>query len=115
MFEKTLACIAGGIDVGYPCAAVAVGRGYDVYLREFLGRRQIEPTELPLTENTLFDLASLSKLVSTTMVALQFLEDGKLCLRDTIGMYLPSSGNFRGVQIRHLMTHTSGISPHLPL
>ena len=115
MFEKTLACIAGGIDVGYPCAAVAVGRGYDVYLREFLGRRQIEPTELPLTENTLFDLASLSKLVSTTMVALKFLEDGKLCLRDTIGMYLPSSGNFRGVQIRHLMTHTAGISPHLPL
>ena len=115
MFEKTLACIAGGIDVGYPCAAVAVGCGYDVYLREFLGRRQIEPTELPLTENTLFDLASLSKLISTTMVALQFLEDGKLCLRDTIGMYLPSSGNFRGVQIRHLMTHTAGISPHLPL
>lgn len=115
MFEKTIDCIKSCIDVGYPCAAVAVGRGYDVYRREFLGRRQINPTELPITEDTLFDLASLSKVVSTTMVALRFLEDGKFCLRDPIGMYLPDTGNFRGVQIRHLMTHTSGISPHLPL
>ena len=78
MFEKTLSSVRSGIDTGYPCAAVAVGRGYDVYLREFLGRRQIEPVKLPLTENTLFDLASLSKVVSTTMVALKFLEDGRV-------------------------------------
>ncbi len=115
MFEKTMACVQSGIDVGYPGAAVAIGRRYTVYRREFLGRRQIEPTELPMTESTLFDLASLSKLVSTTMVALKLLEDGAFCLPDPIGMYLDYTGNFRGVQMRHLMTHTSGISPHLPL
>lgn len=115
MFDKTLSCVADGVGIGYPCAAVAIGRGNTVYRREFLGNRQIEPTVLPITEHTLFDLASLSKLVSTTMVALRFLEDGKFCLRDNIGMYLPDPGNFSGVQIRHLMTHTSGISPHLPL
>ncbi len=115
MFEKTIACVKSGIDVGYPCAAVAIGRGYTVYRREFMGRRQIEPTVLPITEGTLFDLASLSKLVSTTMVALRLLEEGQFCLRDPIGFYLDNTGNFGGVQMRHLMTHTGGISPHLPL
>lgn len=115
MFEKTMSCVAEGIGTGYPCAAVAIGRGNAVYRREFFGNRQIEPEVLPLTEHTLFDLASLSKLVSTTMVALRFLEDGKLCLRDGIELYLPDVGNFRGVQIRHLMTHTAGLPPYLPL
>ncbi len=115
MFEKTIDCVRAGIDVGYPCAAVAIGRGHEVYRREFFGRRQLQPTELPITEGTLFDLASLSKVVSTTMVALRLLEEGAFCLRDPIGAYLDTTGNFGGVQIRHLMNHTSGLSPHLPL
>lgn len=115
MFEKTLSCVAEGIGTGYPCAAVAIGCGNTVYRRDFLGNRQVEPQVLPITEHTLFDLASLSKLVSTTMVALRLLEDGKLCLRDSIDRYLPDVGNYGGVQIFHLMTHTSGLPPHLPL
>lgn len=115
MFEKTLSCVADGIGTGYPCAAVAIGCGNAVYRRDFLGHRQVEPELLPITEHTQFDLASLSKLVSTTMVALRFLEDGRLSLRDGISLYLPDTGNFRDVQIFHLMTHTSGIAPHLPL
>ena len=115
MFEKTLALIRSGIGTGYPCAAFAIGRGYDVYLREFCGKRQLQPCELDLTEDTLFDLASLSKLVSTTMVALKFLEEGKLALRDPLGMYIGNTGNFADCDILHLMTHTSGLTPHLPL
>ena len=115
MFEKTLALIRSGIGTGYPCAAFAIGRGYDVYLREFCGKRQLQPCELDLTEDTLFDLASLSKLVSTTMIALKFLEEGKLALRDPLGMYIGNTGNFADCDILHLMTHTSGLTPHLPL
>ncbi|MBR3997658.1 MAG: beta-lactamase family protein, partial [Clostridia bacterium] len=115
MFEKTLELIESGIGTAYPCAAVAVGRGYDVYLRRFCGKRQIQPYELDLTEDTLFDLASLSKLVSATMIALKFLEEGKLALRDSVGMYIKNTGNFSGCDVIHLLTHTSGLTPHLPL
>lgn len=115
MFEKTLELVKSGIGTAFPCAAIAVGHGHDVYLREFLGKRQIQPCELDITENTLFDLASLSKLVSTTMIALKFLEEGKLALRDSIGMYIGNTGNFKDCEILHLLTHTSGLTPHLPL
>jgi CubicO group peptidase (beta-lactamase class C family) len=68
-----------------------------------------------LTEDTLFDIASLSKLVSTTMVALKFMEEGWLSLDDRIGMYLDRTGNHDRCEIHHLLTHTSGLVPHMPL
>lgn len=115
MFEKTLSLLRSGIGTAFPGAACAIGVGHNVLLRAFLGERQVDPTRLPLTEDTLFDLASLSKLVCTTMIALRFLEDGKLALRDPIGMILGDAGNYGKCEIRHLMTHTSGLAAWLPL
>jgi len=89
--------------------------GHTVLLREFLGQRQNHPSALPLTEDTLFDLASLSKLVSTTMIALKFLENGKLALRDSLGMFLDYTGSYAKCELRHLLTHTSGLTPYIPL
>ena len=87
MFGKSIELVKNGIGTAFPCAAVAVGLGHNVFVREFFGLRQIEPTELPITEDTLFDLASLSKLVSTTMVALKFIENGKIKSDDNIGLF----------------------------
>lgn len=115
MFEESLHLIKKGIGSAFPCAAVAVGAGNKVFVRNFFGFRQLQPTMLPITEDTLFDIASLSKLVSTTMVALKFIEDGKLNLNDNISSYIDYTGNFANCKIKHLLTHTSGLPAGLPL
>lgn len=115
MFEKAIAHVEAGLaQRAYSCAALAIGRGEEVYVRRIFGNSQAEPEIIPMTENTLFDLASLTKLVSTTMVALRLLEEGKLALYDSLGMFFPDAGKYASVTIRELMTHTSGL-PHLPL
>ena len=115
MFEKSMQLIQNGIGTAFPCAAVAVGAGHKVFLKKFIGFRQIEPYTLDITEDTLFDLASLSKLVATTMVALKFIESGKLKLNDNIGYLFDNTGSFGDCEIRHLLTHTSGMPSWLPL
>ncbi len=115
MYSETLNLIQSGVVSAYPCAAVAIGQGHTVFARAFYGQRQVQPTALDLTEDTLFDLASLSKLVSTTMVTLKMLEKGKLNLHDRIGHYLSFVGNYADCEIYHLLTHTSGLPAGLPL
>ncbi|MBQ4155306.1 MAG: beta-lactamase family protein, partial [Clostridia bacterium] len=105
MFEKTLEFINSGVGTAYPCAAVAIGLKDKVFAREFF----------EVDEETLFDLASLSKLVSTTAIALKFIENGKLSLDDNIGKFLDYTGNYADCKIKHLLTHTSGIPAWLPL
>lgn len=115
MFEETLQLISSGVGVAFPCAAVAVGVGHKLFVRCFFGSRQNQPKVLDITQDTLFDLASLSKLASTTMVALKFIENGRISLNDKIGKHLDYTGNFGGCEIRHLMTHTSGMTAGIPL
>lgn len=115
MFEEALQLINNGVGTAFPCAAVAVGVGHKVFAREFFGHRQTEPDVLDITEDTLFDLASLSKLVSTTMVALKFIEKSMLSPNDNIGKFLDYTGNFSDCKIHHLMTHTSGMPAGIPL
>lgn len=115
MFKEALQLINNGVGTAFPCAAVAVGVGHKVFAREFFGHRQTEPDVSDITEDTLFDLASLSKLVSTTMIALKFIEKGMLSQNDNIGKFLDYSGNFGDCEIRNLMTHTSGLPAGIPL
>lgn len=115
MFENSLQIIKNGIGTAFPAAAVAIGTGHTVFVRQFFGFRQVQPTILDITEDTLFDLASLSKLVATTMVTLKFIENGKLNLNDNIGYFLDNTGNFADCEIRHLLTHTSGLPAWIPL
>lgn len=105
MFEKTLEFINDGVGIAYPCATVAIGLKDKVFAREFF----------EVDENTLFDLASLSKLISTTAIALKFIDIGKLSSDDNIGKFLDYTGNYADCKIKHLLTHTSGIPAWLPL
>lgn len=105
MFEKALKLVENGVGTAFPCAAVAIGVGEKVLERKFFG----------VDENTLFDLASLSKLVSTTAIALKFIQQGKISLDDKIGLYLDFVGNYADCTIKQLLTHSSGISAWLPL
>jgi CubicO group peptidase (beta-lactamase class C family) len=104
-----------------PCAAYAVGRREEVYAKESLGFRSLFPDKEAITNHTRFDMASLSKVMSTTMVALRFVEEGKLLLTDPLSRFFTETESEgapegrRDATVFHLMTHTSGISPHIAL
>ncbi|MBO7404761.1 MAG: serine hydrolase, partial [Clostridia bacterium] len=121
-FEKTIARVTERIGKQYSCASVAVVNGDRVLLRFCAGNRQdYSGTEFehydpkPVSFSTLYDLASVSTLVSTTMVALRMMEDGAFSPYDSLWRFLDDIGNYPNVEMRHLMTHTSGLSPHIPL
>ena len=75
------------------------------------GHRALVPKEEPMTEDTIFDAASLTKVLATTPAAMLLIERGQLHLEDKVRDHLPE---FRGdgkdqITLRHLMTHTSGL------
>lgn len=115
MFKESLKLIESGIKTAFPCAAVAIGAGYNVFARKFYGMREENPQKLSITEDTYFDLASLSKLVSTTMLTLKFIDSGKISLNDKISMYLDYVGNYGDCEIINLLTHSSGLPAGIPL
>lgn len=112
-------------------AVVVAGRGPLLAVQEAAGwavryaaydAQKDTPVELPraarvpMTVDTPFDLASLTKLF-TSMAAVQQIERGTLDLDAPVGVYLPDfAGAIRhGITVRHLLTHTSGLRPELPL
>jgi len=104
-FEQVHRLIQKGLEQGaYPCAALAVGIGPKLYLKRTYGN---------CTENTLFDMASVTKILSPTMIAFRFLEDGLLRLYDCVADFFPDApADKRDITILQLMTHTSGIPDH---
>ena len=77
------------------------------------GNRELVPDRLPLLDNQIYDLASLTKVVGTVPVILHLVEAGRLKVSDSISQYLPE-WKFRKVTVRHLLTHTSGITGWIP-
>ncbi|HEY7291439.1 MAG TPA: exo-beta-N-acetylmuramidase NamZ domain-containing protein [Vicinamibacterales bacterium] len=100
-----------------PGAVVLVGRGDEVLYRRAFGQRAVLPTPEAMTEDTIFDLASLTKVVATTTSVMQLVESGRIRLADPVTRFLPDFGRYGkdGITIRHLMTHTSGLRPDLEL
>ena len=107
-FEQVHQLIRQGLEQGaYPSAAVAVGIGPTLYLKKVYGA---------CDENTIFDMASVSKILSATMVAFRFLEEGQLRLYDTVGDFFPGApADKKDITILMLLTHTSGIAAHFYL
>lgn len=108
--------LSKGLEQGaYPCCAAAVGKGDETFFSFYGGNRALFPEKLPLTEDTLFDMASLSKLMGTTMACLRMMEEGKISCGDKISKYFSSCFGKEDITVFMLMTHTSGISAHMPL
>lgn len=102
-----------------PGAAVAVGRyGRIVHARGY-GRTDWSPDAAPVTDSTLFDVASLTKVVATTTAAMMLEQDGRLELDSTVGYYLPrfvaDDTAKRAITVRHLLTHTGGLEAYAAL
>lgn len=105
-----------GLDEGvYPGYAAAVGQGDELLFRAIGGWRQLLPTPEPMIEGTLFDMASMSKLIGTTMAALKLIEGGRLSLSSKVSDFFACPPDKREMTVFALMTHTSGIKAHFPL
>jgi uncharacterized protein YbbC (DUF1343 family)/CubicO group peptidase (beta-lactamase class C family) len=100
-----------------PGAVVLVGRGDDILYRRAFGQRAVQPSAERMTEDTIFDLASLTKVVATTSSVMQLVEQGRIRLRDPVTQFIPDFGahDKNRITILHLLTHTSGLAPDLPL
>src|SRR3979411_1486939 len=72
-----------------PGAVVLVGRGDAVLYRRAFGRRAVLPVPEPMTEDTIFDLASLTKVVATTTSVMRLVEEGRIRLNDPVGEFIP--------------------------
>lgn len=103
-------------DDQIPGAVLLVGRGARILHSKAYGSRAIEPKREPMTRNTVFDAASVTKIVATTSSVMKLVEQGKIRLADRVTEYLPAfQGGKSDVTVRHLLTHYSGLRPDLDL
>lgn len=106
--------VRGGAAPG--AVLLVQSRGETVYRKAF-GYRSVGSERVPMTADTLFDLASLTKAVATTSAMMALVQDGKVDLNAPVAHYWPAFGaNGKGhVTLRQLMTHSSGLPAWLPL
>jgi CubicO group peptidase (beta-lactamase class C family) len=97
-----------------PGAVIHVSYQQQILLQEAIGYREIFPDRAPMELDTVFDLASLTKVVATLPVILKLLENGFIRLDDPISYFIPEFGQNgkESIKIRHLLTHTSGLPSH---
>ena len=95
------------------CGAEAAGGTYEIHT---FGHTHPTASAPPVTEETVFDLASLTKVVATTPAVLRLIDAGRLGLDDPVARYLPqyAEGAKARVTLRHLLTHTSGLPANEP-
>lgn len=100
-----------------PGAVVLVGRDDEILYEKAYGQRAVFPGTEAMTLDTIFDLASLTKVVATTTAVMQLVEQGRIRLNDTVASFIPGFERYgKGeITIRHLMTHVSGLRPDVDL
>ncbi|HVW03678.1 MAG TPA: exo-beta-N-acetylmuramidase NamZ domain-containing protein [Vicinamibacterales bacterium] len=100
-----------------PGAVLVVGRGDTIVWRKAYGRRAVTPASEPMTLDTIFDLASLTKVLATAPAVMQLVEQGRLRLSDPVVTYIPEFGAHgkERITILDLLTHMSGLPPDLDL
>ena len=100
-----------------PGAVVLVGRGDKVVYQKAFGNRALVPAVETMTPDTIFDLASLTKVVATTTSVMMLIEDGKVRLNDRVATFIPGFERYgkTDITVRHLLTHVSGLRPDVDL
>jgi len=95
----------------FPAAVVEVGNAGQVLWRQAFGRLTFDPAAAPASDDTIFDLASLTKVISTTPLVMQQFERGVLALDDPVSGHVAAwSGDDRAdVTLRDLLAHCSGL------
>ena len=104
-------------DKKLPGAVVLVGRGDRIVYQKAFGNRSLVPSVEPMSLDTVFDLASLTKVVATTTSVMMLVEQGRVRLSDRVASYIPGFERYgkADITVRHLLTHVSGLRPDVDL
>ena len=99
-----------------PGGVLLVGHADKIVYRKAYGYRSLTGTKEPMTVDTIFDLASLTKIVATTSATMRLYEQGRLDLEAPVTKYLPEfQGGESPIITRELMTHFSGFRPDIDI
>ncbi|HEX5135027.1 MAG TPA: exo-beta-N-acetylmuramidase NamZ domain-containing protein [Thermoanaerobaculia bacterium] len=102
-----------------PGAVVLVGRRDRIVFRRAYGSRAVLPSREPMTVDTVFDVASLTKPVATATSVLILVKRGRLALGDPVVKYIPEfapdGGDREKVTVEQLLTHRAGLAPDDPI
>jgi uncharacterized protein YbbC (DUF1343 family)/CubicO group peptidase (beta-lactamase class C family) len=102
-----------------PGAVVFVGRRERVVFRKAYGNRAVLPAREPMTVDTVFDVASLTKPVATATSVMILVERGLIALWDPIVKYIPEfapdGGDREKITVEQLLTHRAGFAPDDPI
>jgi CubicO group peptidase (beta-lactamase class C family) len=118
MFEVARRLLQDAIaDKAFPAAVIEVGNHTSPLWREAFGRLTFDQGARPTLDDTVFDLASLTKVLSTTPLMMQQVERGVLALDDPVSRHVADwQGAGRDqVTLRDLLAHCSGLPAHRPL
>jgi uncharacterized protein YbbC (DUF1343 family)/CubicO group peptidase (beta-lactamase class C family) len=104
-------------DEQIPGAVVLVGHDGQVVYRKAFGERSLEPRREPMSVDTIFDLASLTKVIATTTAVMQLMEKGRIRVNEPVSKYIPefAENGKEEITIRELLTHYSGLPEGLDL
>jgi len=115
-YEPVVAYLQSQVDSAFPGAVVAVGYRDSVVLLAAVGHHGADD-RTPVTPETIYDLASLTKVIGLTTAAMMLVDEGKLDLNAPVQRYVPAfqGTNKERVTIKHLLTHSSGMPAWRPL
>jgi len=94
-----------------PGCVVMIGRREGIVFHKAFGFRQTTPQQIPMTVDTVFDLASLTKPIATATSVMILVQQGKIDIHATVASYLPEfavNGKDQ-ITVQHLLTHTGGL------
>jgi uncharacterized protein YbbC (DUF1343 family)/CubicO group peptidase (beta-lactamase class C family) len=94
-----------------PGAVLLVGHNGQVIYRKAFGSRALEPRREPMTTDTIFDIASLTKVVATTTAVMQLVQKGQVRVNDPVAKYISefAENGKDDITVRNLLTHFSGL------
>ncbi len=96
-----------------PGCVVCIGRRGQIVLLKAYGHKQLQPTELPMTTDTVFDMASITKPMATATSIMILIERGQLKLNQRVAMLIPefAANGKEEITVFELLTHQSGLLP----
>lgn len=116
-FSKVDSVMMKGLqDSVFPGAVLYFGHESNLIYQKAFGKYTYEPGAQPMTTETIFDLASVSKVIGTTTAAMLLYDEGKLNLDEKVATYLPEFGNYGKeiITVRNLLLHNAGLRAWVP-
>src|SRR6266853_4766395 len=105
--------LSAGVEQGiFPGAVALVGQRRKVLYRRAVGWRSLDPERTPLSEETIYDIASLTKPLATTVAFMLLVKEQKLQLDDRVARFFPHFGEYgkQEITVRQLLSHCSGLA-----